>query len=192
VFEWNKINRDKEGHIELLYRHQRIFDEGIVTTGSKVLDVGGWGILAQAINERGSECVILDNFSEDQYFPDRVKELEHIDGDILDTEQASKWGKYDVVTCFEMLEHCVDQPQAVKNIYNMLLDGGVLVGTFPLPGFCHDHGEEDITLLDKEALHSLLESAKFSDILIEDTASEKITGTHCSMYFKARKVESDE
>lgn len=188
MFEWNKINRDKEGRIELLYRHQRIFDEGLIVENCKVLDVGGWGILAQAIKESGSECTILDNFSEDQCYSERVKGLDHINGDILDTEEAPNWGKYDVVTCFEMLEHCADQPLAVENIYSMLLVGGVFVGTFPLPGFCHDHGEEDITLLDNQSLRALLEDAKFLDIIVEDTASEKVTGTPCSMYFKARKV----
>lgn len=187
MFEWNKINRDKEGRVELLYRHQRIFDEGVVVPGSRVLDIGGWGILALAINESGSVCTILDNFSEDQYYSDRVKGMAHINGDILNTVEADNWGTYDVVTCFEMLEHCDNQPLAVKNIYDILEDEGFFVGTFPLPGFCHDHGEEDITLLDKDSLRSLLEEAKFLDVIIEDTASEEATGIPCSMYFKARK-----
>ena len=188
MFNWSEVQKE-DGKTILLYRHQRIFDEGIVYGKCKVLDIGGWGVLASRIIEEGSTCVILDNFSEDQYFPSRVKELPHIVGDILDTDKLPLWeaGTYDVVTCFEMLEHCKDQVLGVSNMYKMLKNDGSIVGTFPLPGFCHNLGEDDITFLDRADLKTLLEKSGFSDVTVEPTGSVAKGDEPCSLYFTGKK-----
>lgn len=189
MFNWTSINRDDNGIIILLYRHERILTEGIVTQGSSVLDLGGWGILASRLQEEGATCIIMDNFSEDQYFPDRVKSLPHINGDILDTDRLPERGAgtFDVVTCFEMLEHCRDQSLAVKNIYTMLKPVGTLVGTFPIPGGTHPADDPDVKFLTKEELLSIFKEAGFTDILIEPTGSITKEEEPCSLYFRARK-----
>lgn len=189
MFKWDEISRGDDGNIVLLYRHQRIIDEGVVRPGMKVLDVGGWGMLAQRLIEDGCECVILDNFSEDQYFPERVKGLPHINGDITWSSELAYWGAgtYDVVTCFEMLEHCKDQALGVRNMCKMLKSNGTLVGTFPIPGKVHHEGEEGVNFLTEQELYSLLEAAGFTDISIEPTGSIYSGDEPCSLYFKARK-----
>jgi len=193
MFTWNEVQRDAKGKIVLLYRHQRIFDEGIIKPGAKVLDVGGWGMLAARTIEEGAQCVILDNFSEDQHYPERVCSLPYINGDILWCSELAYWGAgtYDVVACFEMLEHCKDQSLAVRNMHKMLKVGGWLVGTFPIPGAVHAAGEPGISFLSAEELVNLLKLAGFVDILVEPTGSRLKEERPCSLYFKARKKEQN-
>lgn len=189
MFTWDEIQRREDGKVNLLYRHERIFEEGLVSPGFKVLDIGGWGVLATRIIEEGAQCTILDNFTEDQYYPDRVISLPHIRGDILKADEIDELipGTYDLITCFEMLEHCVDQPKAVENIYNLLKPTGILVGTFPIPGFCHTEGEPDITFLDVNELNELLSGAGFSSNSVEKTPSVNKGDSVCSLYYKAYK-----
>lgn len=189
MFSWDDISRNEEGKINLLYRHQRIFDEGLVKRDMKALDIGGWGVLASRLLEEGVNCTILDIFSEDQYYPDRVKSLPHVVGDItcLDSCPGVVFESYDLVTCFEMLEHCNDQKAAVNNIYMILKPGGVFVGTFPLPGFCHFEGEPDVNFLNTNELFNLLEDCGFTDVVVEPTPSIDKNDAPCSLYFKGKK-----
>jgi len=191
LFDWDEIKRDSEGRVLLLYRHQRVLDEGIVTPGMKVLDVGGWGVLATRFNEEGIECIIIDNFSEDQYYPERVRSLLYIHGDITQSSELVSWGQgtYDVVTCFEMLEHCKQQAVGVRNMYKMLKPGGTIVGTFPIPGRVHAVDDSDVNFLTEEELRELLEAARFEDILVEPTGSVVKEEEPCSLYFRARKSQ---
>ena len=171
MFKWDEIKRDASGSVVLLYRHQRIIDEGVIQPTCKVLDVGGWGVLAQALIQVGASCTILDNFSEDQYFPDRVRGLPHVNGDILDKNTLKALGKCDVVTCLEMVEHCEDQPGAIHNMFEVLNSSGVLVGTFPLPGHSHKEDDPTVTFLDITELGNLLTSAGFVVDVLEPTPS---------------------
>lgn len=42
MFNWDTIQRREDGKVLLLYRHERIFGEGLIYKGMKVLDLGGW------------------------------------------------------------------------------------------------------------------------------------------------------
>ncbi len=187
MFNWAEIQRRADGKILLLYRHERIFNEGLVRPGMRVLDVGGWGVLARALLEEGAICTILDTFSEDQYYSERVKALPHIVGDILQADQL--WGQeqFDVITCFEMLEHCTDQSRGVENMYVLLKPGGVLVGTFPIPGTTHQVDDPSVTFLNREELRDLLTAVGFTVLMIEETGSMTKEAEPSSLYFKARK-----
>lgn len=55
TFSWDTIRRDNAGKIILLYRHERIFSKPFIANARDVLDVGGWGILAQRFIEEGQE-----------------------------------------------------------------------------------------------------------------------------------------
>ena len=186
-FRWDQIQYRDDGKILLLYRHERLFSEGIIKPGLKVLDVGGWGVLSQRIEQEGSECLILDLFTDDQYFSERVRSQRFVQGNVLDTSLVGSLGEFDVVTCFEMLEHCNDQSLAVKNINSVLKAGGIFAGTVPLPGKCHHEGEEGINFLSSAQLKSLLLGAGFSVDMVEETASVNIDDEPCSLYFVGRK-----
>ena len=187
MFSWDKITRRPDGKVQLLYRHERMFDEGLFDTPCRVLDVGGWGVLATRLLEDGHQCFILDTFSEDQYYPERVKSLRYIEADVTDLSSFVGYGKFDIVTCFEMLEHCCDQPQALKNMCDILHFDGFLVGTFPIPGKVHQEDEPGVNFLTEQELLGLLNDAGFVSISIEPTGSVHADDEPCSLYFKARK-----
>jgi SAM-dependent methyltransferase len=189
VFDWGKIQRGPDGDILLLWRHQRLFDEGILRRGVRMLDVGGWGVLATAAIEAGVDCTIFDLFTPDQYYPERVRALPHIVGDICDFDQVAKLDTlFDVVTCFEMLEHCKDQLQAVRNMTYFLRPGGVLAGTVPLPGRgAHGAGGEGIRLIGEPELRRLLQGAHLVNVTIEETASIHKDDSPVCLYFTATK-----
>jgi SAM-dependent methyltransferase len=187
MFSWDSIQRRPDGKILLLYRHERVFEAGLIRRGSRVLDVGGWGVFASRVIEEGADCLLLDNFSKDQHYAERVRSLPHVVGDILDKTLLETLGVFDVVTCFEMLEHCLDQETAVMNKYACLKPGGFFVGTVPLPGVVHAADEPGIKFLDENTLFDLLDRVGFVSILLERTGSVSVVETPCSLYFCAVK-----
>lgn len=54
-----------------------------------------------------------------------------IKGDILDEYLLGKLGKFDVITCIDVIEHVNDVPSAIKNMINLLNPGGILVLQMP-------------------------------------------------------------
>lgn len=190
-FSWDEIRRREDGKVLLLYRHERIFEEGLTKDASKALDVGGWGVLAQRLTEDGIDTTIVDIFEEDQYFPDRVRMMKHVVGDITKKETITALGgkySFDLITCFEMLEHCHDQDAAIWNMYQLLREGGWIAGSVPIPGFSHKADEPGINWLNPEQLKALLFASGFEDIFIEPTGSLYKDGPKSSYYFRARKM----
>lgn len=185
-FQWDTIQRRPDGQILLLYRHQRVFDEGRIRPGADVLDVGGWGVLAQAVIEAGARCTILDLFTKDQYYPDRVRALPHKEGDAKDRD-CFESASFDVITCFEMLEHCGDANTVLANAHAWLRPGGEIIGTVPIPGFCHDADQPDVEFFSEASLAERLVRAGFTVERIEPTASVDTDGTRCCIYFVGRK-----
>lgn len=186
VFSWDEIRRGADGKIVLLYRHERVLLEPFFTNVRDVLDVGGWGILAQRFLEEERRCTILDLFTEDQYYPDRVRALPHKVGDVCDATSFLPTS-FDLVTCFETLEHVADIPVALCNIWKWLRSGGHIVGTIPIPGFCHHEGDHGIQFLTEDALNGLLRKTGFVDIRVEPTASVALGDVPCCLYFVGSK-----
>lgn len=189
-FQWDEVQRHPDGKILLLYRHQRVFDEGLVRSGMDVLDIGGWGVLAQAAIEAGARCTILDLFTEDQYYPDRVQALPHVRGDARDRRHFGE-ANFDAVTCFEMLEHCGDADAVLENAHHWLRPGGVLAGTVPVPGFCHDAGQPGVEFFSEEDMARRLVRAGFDVEHVEPTASLAPGDAACCVYFVGRKPRKD-
>jgi SAM-dependent methyltransferase len=185
TFTWDEIRRGPDGKTLLIYRLARPFMEGHVRPGMRVLDVGGWGVFAHAAIERGARCVILDKFTEDQAYPDRVRSLPHVEGDVLNAETFDP-ETFDVVTCFETLEHVGNIPAALRSMHSWLKPGGVLVGTVPLPGHIH-HGDPTCDVPDPERLVMELIIAGFTDATTEPSASIHRDDSPICTYFKARK-----
>ena len=97
--------------------------------GREVLEVGcGGGILAEAMAQRGARVTGIDLAEK----PLRVAELHrHESGLELRYEQASAEqyaqahaGRFDVLTCMEMLEHVPDPASAVAACARLLKPGG--------------------------------------------------------------------
>lgn len=186
LFDWSHIQRRTDGKILLLYRHERLFSEPFIPTVRDVLDVGGWGVLAQRFIEEGMTCTILDLFTRDQMYPDRVRSLPHKVGDVRDID-CFPAASFDLVTCFETLEHCGDATKAMCSIHRWLRPNGWLVGTVPIDGFCHFTDEPGIDVIEADLLRSMLTHNGFSDILAEPTGSISPSDEPCCIYFRGRK-----
>lgn len=186
VFYWNHVQRQTNGRLLLLHRHQRVFDEGIVRPGHNVLDIGGWGVFAQAVIEHGAHCTILDAFTADQHYPERVRGLPHVVGDARESRHFSG-ALFDTVACFETLEHCGNATAVVANAFYWLRPGGMLVGTVPIPGRVHAVDEPGIEFLSTEQLRNLLARTGFQIERIEPTGSMNVNDKPCSIYFVGRK-----
>lgn len=189
VFNWDKLQYRDDGKVLLLWRHERLFEEGLIRRGTGVLDVGGWGHLSERILQEGGYCLILDKFTEDQYYPDRVRSLPHVVGDICDSRVVQVLGaEYDLVTCFEVLEHVEDQQGAIYNMWALIKDNGWIAGTVPVPGGTHPADDPTVHFINSSTLRYFLEKAGFRNILIESTASiNQDDPVHPSLYFKGQK-----
>jgi len=186
TFRWDQVQRRDDGRVLLLYRHERIFDEGLVKPGARVLDVGGWGMLATRLIEEGCEATILDKFTGDQYYPDRVRTLPHVVGDVTVPETFAP-RSFDLVTCFETLEHVGDIGAAVHSVRLWLRRGGWFVGTVPMPGRIHPEDDPACQFITAADLQALLEAEGFKHVLVEPTPSIAVDSPITSYYFKGRK-----
>ena len=97
--------------------------------GKEVLDVGcGGGILAEAMRRRGARVTGID-MGEAPLEVARLHLLESgldIDYRLATAEQlaAEEAGRYDVVTCMEMLEHVPDPASVVRACARLVKPGG--------------------------------------------------------------------
>ncbi len=193
MFNWDKVQYREDGKVLLLYRHERIFSEGLVRSGMKCLDVGGWGHLTERMRQEGCETIVLDKFTPEQYYPDRVKQETYIEGDIRDFVLANHYSNYfNLITCFEVLEHVGkgdDQFYALTHISQMLQREGWLAGTFPIPDKVHMKDDPSVTnWLDVEDLDYFLRHAGFNNITIEPTGSITPDEDPSSWYFRGQKL----
>jgi cyclopropane fatty-acyl-phospholipid synthase-like methyltransferase len=186
MFNWGKIQYRPDGKILLLWRHERVFEEGLVKPEYDVLDIGGWGHFSDRVIQEKAYCTILDLFTEDQYYSDRVRQSNYIEADICSYTDYSK--QYDLITCGEVLEHVSDPYKAILNMYSLLKTNGWLAGTIPIPGFSHAIDDEHVNFIDQETITDYLIKAQFKNLLIETTASiNKDDLTHPCIYFKGQK-----
>lgn len=99
--------------------------------GKQVLDIGcGGGILAESMAHHGARVTAID-LAEASLSVARLHQLEsgldidyrHISAEELAQQEA---GKYDVVTCLEMLEHVPDPASVVQACATLCKPGGLV------------------------------------------------------------------
>lgn len=195
-FNWNKVQYREDGKVLLLYRHERIFSEGLIRPGMFCCDVGGWGHLTERIRQEGCETIILDKFTEEQYYSERVKNETYIEGDICDSIFTEQYvNSFDLVTCFEVLEHVgsnLEQMFAFENMYKMLKPNGNLRGTFPIPNKVHMKNDPTVTSwMDQNTIVRFMQGVGFININIEETGSITKDEEPSSWYFKGAKRTSE-
>lgn len=190
-FNWDTIQYRDDGKILLLYRHERVLEDGLIKPGSLVVDIGGWGQFTERVIQEGGRCIVWDLFTPDQYYSERVKKNKHKNVDICSDSTYIYIHKdvFDIVTCFETLEHVADQTAAIRNMFSILRPTGYLAGTVPIPGYSHAADEPGIKFLNENQLKDLLVEAGFENIFIEPTGSVHKEDTPSCLYFKAQKPE---
>lgn len=190
MFSWDTIQYRDDGKVLLLWRHERVFEEGLIKDDDRVLDVGGWGHFNDRVEQEGACCTIMDTFGPDQYYRERILDWgDWLNCSILDPDPIAMYlDHWNVVSIFETLEHVGDARKAIANIYKMLVYAGWIVGTMPIPGHCHFLGEPGIEFLDASELELALRHAGFGNITIEPTGSVTKDEVPSSLYFKAQKL----
>ena len=104
-------------------------DERAPLAGKEVLDVGcGGGILAEAMALRGAKVMGID-MGEAPLAVARLHQLEsgvEVDYQQITAEQLAELhpGRFDVVTCLEMLEHVPDPASVIRACATLVKPGG--------------------------------------------------------------------
>lgn len=192
-FNWDKVQYREDGKVLLLWRHERIFEEGLVQPGMNCCDIGGWGHLTDRLRQEGCVATIWDNFTDEQYFWERVTEQSFRIVDISDENSVTGYKhSFDLVTCFEVLEHVGDynrQWRAFVNMGNILKVGGWLAGTFPIPNGTHPIDDPTISSwLDMDEIKFIMQANDFINVTVEPTGSIDRIDTPVSYYFKGQAI----
>lgn len=125
---WDKESEFKPLH-DINPLRANWIDERSPVAGKNVLDVGcGGGILAESMAQRGAKVTGIDMGEA----PLAVAQLHSLETGITvgyqrctAEEMASQHaGKYDVVTCLEMLEHVPDPSSVINACTNLVKPGG--------------------------------------------------------------------
>lgn len=103
--------------------------------GKRVLDAGcgtGWG--SELLVRAGAREVVGLDIAEEAVEDSRkrVDRARFLRGDLQDL--PFRPGSFDVVVCFEALEHTQDTSQTLDSLVNVLSDGGLLFVSSPNPG----------------------------------------------------------
>ena len=106
--------------------------QGVELSGAKALDIGcGGGILAEAMTAAGATVTAID-MAEGPLAVARLHQIEsgvEVDYRRSTAEDlaAAEPGRYDLVTCLEMLEHVPDPAQVVRSCAELVRPGGDVV-----------------------------------------------------------------
>lgn len=103
-------------------------------SGKRVLDAGcgvGWG--SKLLLEAGASSVVGLDISEEALADcrRRAPEVEFVQGDLQDLPFAD--GEFDLVVCFEALEHAGDTSSVLDHLARVLADDGLLLVSSPNP-----------------------------------------------------------
>jgi 2-polyprenyl-3-methyl-5-hydroxy-6-metoxy-1,4-benzoquinol methylase len=189
TMQWSVDEYDENGKLIILYRFQRVLDHSIIKGGDLVLDVGGWGKLEKRLSQ---EDCIVDMINIDNEECDRVRSwygdsFNIINGDIRNSNLGSN--KYDVVACFETLEHIRERRTlAISEMFRVLKPGGKFVGTIPIPGRCHPVDDPTVTFITPDELRNILDLFA-TDIRIDPIGSITPDENPPSWFFVSTKKE---
>ena len=187
MFSWETDTYKDDGKLLLLYRHERIIDNNLIKQGDRILDVGGWGKLSKRLQQEGCDVTLLNADPEEC---NRIIKRYGASFKVMNADIRSsglEYNQYDVITCFETLEHILeDRSKAIEEIFKLLKVGGIFVGTIPIPGRCHPY--DDLTVLFITPNDLYLELKKYSDnYKIEETGSVRKDDTPSSWFFYSFK-----
>ena len=121
--------------LAMVYEHyHRYLFAAALASGRRVLDLAtGEGYGAAVLATQADEVVAVDiddSTIEHARASYRLANVSFIQGDIRDLRDLAD-GSFDVVTCFEALEHVVEHDQLIDEIKRVLTSDGVLVVSTP-------------------------------------------------------------
>jgi 2-polyprenyl-6-hydroxyphenyl methylase/3-demethylubiquinone-9 3-methyltransferase len=164
--------------------------------GKTALDVGcGAGLLAEPLARLGADVIALDASPELIVAAREHAAAVGLDIDYRAGELAALDGKFDLVTCMEVIEHVADPAAFVRDLAARLAPGGLLIMSTPnatgwsklltitlaeglgrVPRGTHDFAK----FIPPERLQALLAAAGLSCIDVEGIAFSPTRGLHLS------------
>jgi ubiquinone/menaquinone biosynthesis C-methylase UbiE len=138
-----------------------------VARGRDVLDAGcGVGFGAHVLHTAGARSVAgVDAFAgaiveaREQAHPG----LEFVVGDVRELPFGER--EFDLVTCFEVIEHVAEQERVVDELARVMRPGGVLAISTPIPGAIAVSNPHHVAELDPHEFERLLRE-RFSDVAL--------------------------
>ncbi len=132
--------------------------KSLTIDGSCLLDVG---VQDKPVTERLGECYVncyktLD--VDPQWNPDFVFDL----NEPLQNADALYGKTFSYIAAIEVLEHCWNPYQVLRNCYDLLKDGGMIIASFPFINPIHDYF--DFARYTEQGITFLLEKVGFRDI----------------------------
>ncbi|MEU8417474.1 glycosyltransferase [Amycolatopsis japonica] len=154
------------GDIQMIYEHyHRYALAARFVAGKRVLDLAsGEGYGAALLATTAAEVVGVD-IDEPAVAHARAtyagrKNLSFVQGSIIDQGLLSDAGRFDVITCFEAIEHVVEHDDLLSLVRVRLAPGGVFLGSTPdIRVYSHEHGNDNpfhVKELTEEEFRALL------------------------------------
>lgn len=154
--------------IQVVYEHyHRYAVASVFTPGKRVLDLAcGEGFGAALLAAQAREVVAVDidartiEHARTNY---RLDNLRFEIASMIDIDALADSGTFDVVTCFEALEHVCEQDLLMALVRRKLAAGGVFLTSTPdVDVYSHEHGNENpfhLRELREPEFHDLLSSS---------------------------------
>ena len=155
-----------------------------VTGGRRVLDIGcAAGFLLDILRKNGWECegVELSEYAVD--YANKELKIDVRQGVLGDFEYPEN--HFDLVVCWDVIEHCYDPKRDLKIMYNIVKSGGYLSLITPDMGSLHakiarhrwvefEKPEEHLYFFSKEILKRILREIGF-ELVASTTAGKYVT-----------------
>lgn len=135
--------------IQVIYEHYHRYSFALrFAKGARVLDLAsGEGYGAALLAGVAAEVVGLEIDAETVAHARswyRDKNLRFVQGSMTDPDALADEAPFDVITCFEAIEHVDEQDQTMQLVRNRLAPGGVFLCSTPdVAVYTHDHGNDN-------------------------------------------------
>ncbi|SFA83221.1 Glycosyltransferase, GT2 family [Amycolatopsis marina] len=160
--------------IQVIYEHYHRYAFALrFTEGKRVLDLAsgeGYGCALMAAKASSVVGLEIDPVTVEHAranYP--LGNLSFEVGSITDPDALADAAPFDVITCFEAIEHVAEQDQLLELVRNRLAPSGVLLCSTPdVAVYTEDHGNENpfhVHELHEDEFHDLL-SARFGNVVV--------------------------
>jgi 2-polyprenyl-3-methyl-5-hydroxy-6-metoxy-1,4-benzoquinol methylase/glycosyltransferase involved in cell wall biosynthesis len=159
----------KEFGIKTVYEHiHRYAYTSRFVNGKRVLDLGcGEGYGGWILSENASEVVGIDKDAQVIQHAQAIYKKDNLRFTVSNVDRLPfDSGEFDVVVCFEIIEHIITQEELMAEIKRVLRDNGVLFISTPIKknGYTKPHHLKELTLHEfEELIYKNFKNVKFME-----------------------------
>lgn len=126
--DWSNAKKHISSNQDQVKRRWKFLEEDL-KKDKKLLEVGcSSGFMMDAFRDAGLDCYGVEPSGE---FLEFLKNNGHIAYESLADLQLSESGKFDIITHFFVFEHIANPFEFLKQTYDLLNDGGVIIAEIP-------------------------------------------------------------